>query len=25
MFSNGQKTRMAAIFVTGGARAAFGI
>ncbi|KQB39727.1 zinc metalloprotease [Flavobacterium aquidurense] len=25
MFSNGQKSRMAAIFVTGGARAAFGI
>ena len=25
MFSNGQKNRMAAIFVTGGARAAFGI
>jgi hypothetical protein len=25
MFSNGQKSRMAAIFVSGGPRAAFGI
>jgi len=25
MFTNGQKSRMSAIFVSGGARAAFGI